>query len=841
MNPEPNRRDRLDQAIEAVRSDCPDPAAVEQAAQRVWRRIREAPVTPAIETIRTCADVQALIPAWRAGQLPEARALLVEDHTRECAACRRAASVARRQEAKSPDFQARWIRPQWAMAAGLAVVAALSAYLALGRFQTGAGSAALVEVVDGALYRAGGEAVRLTPGYAVAQSESVRTGPQSRAILRLTDGSRVEMRERSQLRLASDRRGLGVYLGRGGIIVEAARRRTGELYVVTEDCRVAVKGTIFAVTRGVKGSRVAVLQGQVRVEQAGSARLLNPGEQYLSDANLAPADLREEVAWSRHADAYVALLEQWAALRRKLDALPGPPLTYSTRWLDVAPEDTAVYASIPNFGVGLDEAHKVFEQQLDQSPALRRWWQEQMKGKQAALDELLGRIRAFSDYLGPEVVIMLAPEPRGELGAPLVAAEIRRAGFREFLQAEIGKLPAPPKIRIFDDARAVGPASGHELLVLIGRDWAAASNNAARLQALAARLEQPSAGGFARSVLGARLAQAYRNGVGWLIAADLKKVKQPAGEAHQAGLWAGIEDARYAIFERKPSQGVSETRAQILFSGPRRGALSWLAPPTPMGGLEFISREATLAVAFVVKQPAQIFEDLASNPDVARHIREAEAKTGLDLNRELAAFLGGEAAFALDGPLAPKTAWKIVLEVLDPPGLQAGVERLVELANRHISGDGPRWSLTREQAGGRTFYSLRGPVPAELHYAYADGYVIAAPSRALVQQALDVQKAGAGLPRSARFTALLPRDGQPDFSGLIYNDLGTLAAPLLNGLTLRAEQRDSVRAAAQPSLILFYGAPDRIELAARGDLFGIGLETLMGLPRPPFRPRLGRR
>jgi len=50
-----------------------------------------------------------------------------------------------------------------------------------------------------------------------------------------------------------------------------------------------------------------------------------------------------------------------------------------------------------------------------------------------------------------------------------------------------------------------------------------------------------------------------------------------------------------------------------------------------------------------------------------------------------------------------------------------------------------------------------------------------------------------------------------------------------------------LRAAAQPSLILFYSATDHIELAARGDLFGSGLETLMGLPRPPLRPQVARR
>src|ERR1035441_8473291 len=99
------------------------------------------------------------------------------------------------------------------------------------------------------------------------QRHEIRTAKDSDAMLQLKDGSVVELRERSgfsSTRTASD---LTIRLGRGSIIVQAAKRSSGHLYVATADCRVAVTGTVFSVTSGVKGSRVSVIAGEVHVSQ----------------------------------------------------------------------------------------------------------------------------------------------------------------------------------------------------------------------------------------------------------------------------------------------------------------------------------------------------------------------------------------------------------------------------------------------------------------------------------------------------------------------------------------------------------------------------------------------
>ena len=98
------------------------------------------------------------------------------------------------------------------------------------------------------------------------EGEGIRTAKDSTAMLALADSSRVEMRERSQLavlernHLFPGRRADGrLALERGSIIVEASEQGSGHLYVDTRDCQVAVTGTVFSVSHGMKGSRVSVV------------------------------------------------------------------------------------------------------------------------------------------------------------------------------------------------------------------------------------------------------------------------------------------------------------------------------------------------------------------------------------------------------------------------------------------------------------------------------------------------------------------------------------------------------------------------------------------------------
>ncbi|HYG80458.1 MAG TPA: FecR domain-containing protein, partial [Pyrinomonadaceae bacterium] len=279
----------LDRVAAGIRSEEPDAAAAGRAADRVWARIQkegavasELPETvkPA-EEIRGCADFQSLIPAYLRKELSEARQLLVEDHTRECIPCRRALKAARAGGAQTaqvirPAVKVGNATPQvpvwkWAIAATLLVGLSVVVYNVYRRI--GMEARATVEVASGAVYKVtDAESRALGVGDEIRGGEIIRTTKDSGAVVKLEDGSTVEMRERSEFSLTRNADGTTIHLNRGNVIVEAAKQRGGHLYVATPDALVSVTGTIFSVNNGTKGSRVSVLEGEVHVTHAGDEK-----------------------------------------------------------------------------------------------------------------------------------------------------------------------------------------------------------------------------------------------------------------------------------------------------------------------------------------------------------------------------------------------------------------------------------------------------------------------------------------------------------------------------------------------------------------------------------------
>jgi len=219
---------------------------------------------------------------------------------------------------------------------------------------------------------------------------------------------------------------------------------------------------------------------------------------------------------------------------------------------------------------------------------------------------------------------------------------------------------------------------------------------------------------------------------------------------------------------------------------------------------------------------------------VAQNLAEFQSTTGVDIRQDLAQPLGGEFAFAIDGPMLPVPSWKLVLEVNDPARLQQSIEKLAEFGNRLAAqhSESRQLQIEKQQDGSRTFYTVRVTgMPFEAQYVYEGGFLIAAPTRDLVLRALEYRTTGYSLARSAKFTSLLPHDGEPNFSAVVYHSLGAALASA-QSLPLPEQQRQTlsqIAAAAGPSLILAYGRQDRIELASAGSFFGLKLQELLGL------------
>src|SRR5262249_843676 len=144
-------------------------------------------------------------------------------------------------------------------------------------------------------------------------------------------------------------------------------------------------------------------------------------------------------------------------------------------------------------------------------------------------------------------------------------------------------------------------------------DFVAASGDVTTLQNFDAALNAGK-GGFAESPFGQRMAGAYQHGASLLFGANLQEMthndaSRPS-RRQEALDRSGFADVQYLVAERKEVNGEMMNHADLTFNGPRRGLASWLASPASIGGLDYVSKDAGAAAAFVTKKPAAMLDDV---------------------------------------------------------------------------------------------------------------------------------------------------------------------------------------------------------------------------------------
>lgn len=894
MNRNADDLDRvLDQALAEIREETLDPRAEQAALERVRGQVvsreaaERAATAPSRQRLQVCADYQALIPDYRDGRLAEARRLLVEDHLGACVGCRRvlrqggsARSARPAGELPTPTHGGRLATWGWGAAAAVLIgVALFGLSIRTNLFSFETGGMIRIRAIDGEAFRVSEQgSLALTPGQTLSlkPGETLRTAKGSAAVIELSDQSKVELRERTELAvkerrsLVPGRRSDGVIaLDRGSVIVEASPQGSGHLYVDTDACHVAVTGTVFSVNHGMKGSRVSVIEGEVRVRRGGDEDVLQPGQQLTTSAALGKIPVEQEIAWSQNVGRYTELLAEVRSLGREMDAAFGPDQRYSTALLDIAPKDTAVYISIPNVSGGLAGAYEILQQRVAASDVLREWWEESVvrQGADKELERIVDEIRAWGSQLGDEVVLALPLDESGHVQEPLLLAQLAHPeAFRDFLDNELaasesageGALP----VQLFEGGLPVAPADSSRSGLYLWRrgQLLAASPEFGRLRSFAEELG--SGGGLAvsGSAFHGKIAERYARGVEWVFGVDVGRFLHRGATPGGPAPWLeelGLLDAEHLIAEHRGQGQKTENRAELTFDQVRRGAAAWLAAPAPVGSLDFVSADASLAAAFVMKDMGIVVDELFDFigkhcPNFEQELAEFERQHGISVRQDIAAPLGGEFALALDGPILPVPSWKLVLEVYDPNRLQQTMESVVAQVNSIAAQAGRQGlRLERESSGGRDYFHMTSlDTGLGLHYVIEDGYLVAAASRPLIDRALQNRELGTSLPHSARFSALLPQDGEVNFSAVVYQNLGPLVGPLsrrmseaLTGLSpelleldpLTREQVDGagrrmVKQDGTPSLAVLYGEPDRIVFVStsEGGLFTSGLGSLAG-------------
>jgi len=864
----------LDRALEEIRRERPDATFESAASARVWARLsvelEAGTVQPAATArISSCGDFQAMLPDYLAGGLPKARVFLLEDHLGECVPCRRA--LKERRSAAQPKLVPReaashGLISTWGWRAAAAAVVFLTVVgfsFKSDVFSFESGGLIRIEAIDGELFRVTGDtAVPLQVGdvLTLEEGEGVRTTKGSSAILTLADNSQVEMRERSQLAVMQrdywmpGRKTDGrLDLERGSVIVEASNQGSGHLYVDTEDCNVAVTGTVFSVTSGMKGSRVSVVEGEVHVSYRGAEDVLHPGDQATTRDALNPVPVEQDIAWSRNREQYVQLLQEMRALGRELDQVLQPELRYDTSLLDIAPAGTVVYFAMPNISDELASAYELLQDRIATSVVMREWWEQhvQESGGAGEIEEILKKVRSFGEYLDEEIAMTLPVHPDGEIDGPLFLARSKNVdAFLQALSDQIAELEAEHGelgMQLLSGRLALSAPDPQqtEVYVWTQGDVVALTPDYENLWALEAALQGHEGTTLAGGPFHDQLADLYTEGVQWAVGVDIERLLQLDSSDHDQLESLGLLDIQHLIGERKQLDDRTENRAVLTFDQPRRRMAAWIAEPAPMGALDYISPDANVAAAFVMKDMGVIVDELfgllgQTEVDFEQGLAQFEQEEGIDIRRDIAGPLGGEFAIALDGPILPTPSWKIVIEVYDPAKLQQTLKWFVDRINQEAqeSGEMQGLALESESVGDRKYFRLESiDTGFAFYFLYDGGYLVAAPSRAMLDRALQNRDAGIPLTDSSTFLDLLPHDGEVNFSGMLYQNLSPILGPLSSTLDSVAgvpdEQRQFLQALsteAKPSLALLYGYPEKITLSSssEGGLFTSMMDQLSG-------------
>lgn len=541
-------------------------------------------------------------------------------------------------------------------------------------------------------------------------------------------------------------------------------------------------------------------------------------------AGAAQAAGQPEMPWTQDLKKYPQLQTELEQLMGKLQKnVQAPAPRGQSRLLPLLPESTVFYAAFPNYGDASHQALAIFQQELQQSPVLRDWWQHgELAAAGPKVEDSLEKFYQLSQYLGNEIVVSAASEGR-QGPSLLILAEVRKPGLKEFLQQMMNDLASnsKPPMRVLDLQELAATKDGlptQEPVVLVRPDFVTLSLDVAALRTFSARLERNERP-FVSIPFGQRLVQGYEGSAEVLVAADLQEIlKQiPPGTdpSHKMFQRSGFADLKYLVWEHKSAAGQTTSEAELSFTGPRHAVASWLAAPAPLGSLDFVSPKAILASTVRLKNLGEIFDDVqdlatASNPAAFAMLAQMQKGMGLSLKDDLLSQLGGEITVELDSVNPPNPVWKAIFRVDDADRLQATLNKLLATA--------PVMAQQYEE-GGVTYHSLRIPSPqkaVEVGYAFVDGYLILASSHDALVEAVRLHRSGESLAKSKKFLDSLPPGHSSEASALLYEDpMAMMALRMRRASPEIADSLSQMHVETTPSVICAYGEPSAIREASR--------------------------
>jgi len=791
--------ERFDDLLQEMRDESAPRAQVDEARERVWQHLQESHSL-------ACDELRPALADYARGRSSESRRLLVEDHLSRCVACRHALADARGEHKVTtmPQVPASrlpaWTR--WAVAASVVFATLYIGRAPLDSAFAPSGPRATVVSVAGTLYQPSG--LEVTTGAELGNGEVVRTAAGSRAVLRLRDGSEIELNERTELAVDAAFSGDTVRLARGDIIIEAAEQGRGRLRVVTRDSIAVVKGTIFAVSSGTAGSLVSVVEGSVAVSRSGLDELLSAGQQAATSPALAEVGTAAAISWSQEASSYYSLLAEFAAIEEQL-ASSGPAMRRDATLLGYLPANASAYVAIPNLDGTIADAIRLLDRRAPGSAALNEWW---TSASGRAMRESLEHLQEVTALLGDEMVLVLTGS---EEPIPLFLATVR-PGSHEELQRVIASITTE---------------AGDAPPLTITEDLLLTSDSPANLALLSAQL-----GAGAGSPFAAEIRNHYQRGIGWMAAVDVAVFNGALGEDELARL-LGLTSMRYLFVEQRSGAAGDESEATLSFSGEREGIASWIANAGGIGSAEYVSASAMAASAGSTRDPGEAFDQifglLGTDSELARGLDEFESETGISVRDDIAASLGTDFVIAIEGMALGQPQWVVAAEVVNPGALDQAVRNLVTRISQEIPEASVKPTFTIETDGSREWRTLHfgdnpdAPPTEALTWTYDRGYMVVSSDRGMVQRAITVRESASSLVRSSRFQQQFPSGSGVHSSGFTWLDIGRFDEVL----TALGLETAGLGENIDPVLIVVTGENDSIRWATRSRLTRLIFDLLL--------------
>ncbi len=529
-----------------------------------------------------------------------------------------------------------------------------------------------------------------------------------------------------------------------------------------------------------------------------SALFLVPGASFAQSAQTTPP---ADYAITQELNKYPGLPAELGQLFTKLQqnvTFPAPRT--ESRILPLLPPGTVAYVALPNYGGVASQSTKIFRQELQDSPVLRDWWTHSTFTATSG-PKILAALDQFSDlhqFLGDELVLSAAMDVQEPTF--LLVAEVRKPGLKPFLRQlalQISGNPTSP-MRVIDQAElatATERPHAQEPIILVRPDFVVLSLDLNTLRAFNAQLNSPKPE-FASTPFGRRLLQEYQDGVTMLEAGNVHAILDktlPALKNSAAFQQSGFAEMQYLVADHKSISGKSFSQMELSFSAPRHGAASWLAKPTSLGSLDFVSPKSLFVTTFVLSNPAQIFDDAKAlatltHPNSFAAVPMLEQSMNLSLKDDLLSLLDGELTVELDSLTPPHPVWKASLAVKDADHLKKSLNTILTVA--HIQPE-------QSEDAGITYTTIKIPAannPTSFTYAFLDGYLLLASSRGALAESVQLHRSGGSLAKSPKFLAAFPPTHPLEASAVLYEN------PLaVSALQMQALMPDLAHALTQSS------------------------------------------